>query len=619
MGVRVLRHPAPAGLPRLNEVMFDYRVAAFGTLVSIAAMLLFGLFPAWRAARGNLADFLKDGARSTGSAARHRLQDALVVVQLAVALVLLTGAGLLVKGFAHFRLSDPGFRPQGVLTAQIALGGDRYATSTRRAEFFANVVHQLAAIPGVSSAAAASTVPGAEPTVAGFHIVGEPVPDQSHIPLALTVAVSPEYFGTIGIAVRQGRGLVATDDSAAPRVIVMDELAARRFFAGRAVGRRILFGPGDTAEIVGVVAHVKQDGFNAEDWPAMYLSIGQPMRGAGVAGAENPYAPSYMVVRSAESAGALVRASKEVVASLDPTVPISDIETMDERLTWSLGTARFSSFLASLFAAIALLLGVVGIYSVLAYVVTQRQRDIAVHIALGAGWSDVVGEVIRPALTLTALGIALGSSLAWVLTRVLANLFEGVSPHDGSIFVGAAVAFAVVALTAAAVPALRTPHRPAGGAHLDVIGGRRILRTIHGGIGDHSSGHSAYVTQTTRCAVTPTGRRDGRVGTNAVPSGEIGSSPSELPQSRTRRRTALGLAAGSESTPRIAPSGSCRRVILYIGDTTSAIVSPSPGCPQSSQPRTGLENGKSQSRRSCSRLATARKTAACEEVLSRVP
>jgi putative ABC transport system permease protein len=448
-GVRILRALAPPSLPRLSEIGVDGRVVVFCALTSIATVLLFGVVPAWQASRGKLADVLKDGGRGTGSAQHHRLQDGLVVLQVAVALVLLTGAGLLVESFDHFRRMDPGFRPEGVLTAQIALPAQRYATPEGQAAFVSAVVQKLAAQPGVSAASASSDVPG----IGGgslkvrFAIVGDPSTDPSRTPVGLPMWASPDYFHTMGIKLLHGRGLLSTDDSRAVKVAVVDELLARRFLGGRdAVGQRLaLVDQSDTVVIVGVVASVKQRGLDADDWPEIYMSI-----------AQFSHVVADVEVRTSGDPLAQTTALRQAVADLDRTVPVSGVQSMSERMAQSVGTTRFSTFLASLFAAVALVLGVVGIYSVLAYIVSQRRREIAVRIALGASRTQVMGGVLRRALALTGVGIVLGTGMAWVLTRGLASLFIGVSPHDPGIFVAAAVVFALVALAAAAIPAFRT-------------------------------------------------------------------------------------------------------------------------------------------------------------------
>jgi putative ABC transport system permease protein len=377
------------------------------------------------------------------------LQDTFVVLQVAVALVLLTGAGLFVESFEHFRRVDPGFRPDGVLTAEIDLPPQRYATLDRQAMFAERVVDQLEAEPGVEAASVSEIVPGFENGFAsiGFSIVGDPVLKPGDVAAAYAIAVSPDYFRTMGIRLLRGRVILPSDDRSGPDVAVIDERLAQQIFAGREpIGRQLTWqNLPDTVRIVGVVASVKQRGPKALDPPGMYVPF-----------AQFPAALEFLALRTRGGPAEQSRLLKRVVGQLDPSVPISDVATMDERMASSLGTNRFSAFLATIFAVIALILGMVGIYSVLAYVVNQGHREIAVRIALGARRSDVMSKVLRRALRVTGLGIALGTAGAWALTRALAGLFVGVSPHDPRIFLGAVVAFGAAALVAASVPAFRT-------------------------------------------------------------------------------------------------------------------------------------------------------------------
>ena len=451
-GVRALRALAPPALPRLSQIGVDGRVVAFCALTSIATVFVFGLLPAWQASRGNLADFLKEGGRGTGSAQHHRLQDGLVVLQVAVALVLLTGAGLLVESFVRFEQMDPGFRAEHVLTARVALPNARYPTPERQAAFLTSLPEHLEAQPGVEAASVSGWLPGrGDRGMQPFAIVGDPAPDPAHAPAALLVSISPDYFRTLGIKLLRGRGVLPSDDQRTVKITVVDELLAKRFFGSRdPVGRRLALQYGDTAEIVGVVGTVKQNGLAAEDRPEYYLPYLQMLNYV------NGFFGSYAAVRISGDPLAETRALKQAVADLDPLVPVSDVRTMSDRMVESVGTTRFSTFLASLFAVIALVLGIVGIYSVLAYIVSQRQRETAVRIALGASNTHLIGDVMRRALVLAGTGILVGTGAAWVLTRVLGGLFIGVSPHDPAIFGGVAATFALVALMAAAVPAFRT-------------------------------------------------------------------------------------------------------------------------------------------------------------------
>jgi putative ABC transport system permease protein len=429
-------------------------------MTSIATVFVFGLLPAWQVSRASLAEVLKEGGRGTGSAQHGRLQGGLVVLQVAVALVLLTGAGLLSKSFAHFLRLDLGFRPEGVLTAQIALTPERYPTAAAANVFFRRVAEELAAQPGIEAASVSANLPGGTAfNLPAFTIVGDPVPDPAHAPTAVRMQVGPEYFRTMGILLRRGRGLLRTDDGRAVKVVVIDELLARRFFGGRdPIGQRLALGMGwatDTAEIVGVVASAKNRGLTAEDAPAYYVPFAQVLQLLGNTWVKDGVGASIAIRTVGDPAGN-ARLVKQVMARLDPLVPVYHFETMTERVVQSVGTTRFASVLASLFAAIALILGMVGIYSVLASIVAQRRRETAVRLALGASRSRVMGDVLRRALTLAGIGTAVGSLGAWILTRLLSGLFLAVNPHDPVIFVGAAVVFVILALAAATGPAYRT-------------------------------------------------------------------------------------------------------------------------------------------------------------------
>jgi len=453
VGTQALRALAPPTLPRLAEVGVDWRVVVFCALASLATVFIFGVIPAWQASRSDLAHVLKEGGRGTGSKQQHRLQNGLVVAQVAIALMLLTGAGLFVESFARFERMDTGFRPEGVLTAQIAFPAERYPTADRQSQFLTSLTEQLQAQPGVVSAALSGGVPSfGVGRRLHFNIVGDPPTDSNLAPSALTNLASPEYFGTLGIKLLRGRNVRASDDHRAPKVVIIDALAAQQYFGSRdPIGQRITYNFSglklDTAEIVGVVATVRERGLAADVAPTLYRPYAQFL-------GERIVQP-FVSVRTAGDPRAQIRMLRQTIANLDHLVPVTDIKTMTERMNQSVGTTRFSTFLASLFAIVALVLGAVGIYSVLAYIVAQRQREIAVRLALGATRSHVMNDVVRRAVALTGLGIIVGSGVAWMLTRVLAGLFLGVSPHDPGIFAGAAAVFAAVALAAASMPALR--------------------------------------------------------------------------------------------------------------------------------------------------------------------
>jgi predicted permease len=445
-GIPFLRDIAPSWVPRLTQAGVGARAVAFCAFIAIVTVIIVGVVPAWQTSRSNVAGLLKEGRQSTTSRGRRTVQDGLVVLQVGVALVLLTGAGLLIESFARAERVPLGMQPDGVLTAQIALSDQRFATPASQAAFAKRVVTQLAAEPGIVSASASSSVPGQGGGLVSCDIVGRAT-DSLHRPLANPAWVTPSYFQTLGMTLRRGRFLVASDDDRAIQVAVVDENFVSRYLAGAdPIGSRIAIRGRDTAEIVGVVAPVKERLSPAANLPEVYFSLAQS-RPAGEFGA--------IAIRASGDPLREAPVLKRSLMQLDPTVPVFDVQTITERLNASIDTTRFSTLLATLFAGVALVLGMLGIYSVLAYIVAQRRRDIAVRIALGAGQTRVIRDVLRRALGLAGAGIALGSGAAWLLTRVLASVFIGVKPHDPLIYAGAAGLFGVVALAAASIPAYR--------------------------------------------------------------------------------------------------------------------------------------------------------------------
>jgi putative ABC transport system permease protein len=448
-GARVLRALAPASFPRLNQVGVDGRVVAFCVAAMILTVLLFGVLPAWHATEHR--------SLVTGARQQRRVQDGLVVLQVAVALVLLTGAGLFVASFEHFRLLDPGYRPEGILTAQVALNQGRYSTPERVETFFTSVEERLRAQPGVEAAGMAFSLPGGDPFRAlPISIIGDRPADPAQVPVASRNLIAPGYLRTMGISLRRGRNFDARDDRRSRPVALIDELLARRYFGDRdPIGQRLTFLSGfstDTVEIVGVVGTIKEFGLADETVPEFYLDYQQRLTPRVINAGMAP----FIAIRTRGDPASKVKVLTQTIGAIDPLVPVYHIQTMTERLYQTVGTTRFASFLASLFALVAFVLGLVGIYSVLSYVVVQRRREIAIRLAIGARAADVMGDVLRRAALMTGIGMAVGLLVAWMLARALAGLLLGVNPHDPAIFAGATAIFAVVALAAASVPAFRT-------------------------------------------------------------------------------------------------------------------------------------------------------------------
>jgi putative ABC transport system permease protein len=447
VGVRALRALAPSDLPRLSGVTVGGPVIAFCIIVSFAAVMVFGTIPAWRWSDRSMSELLREGGQGTGTARRHRLQGGLLVLQVAVALVLLIGTGLFVKTLQGYWTTDPGFQPRDVLTAQIALP-DRYTSGDRQDTFVARLAEELAAQPGVEAASISSALPGGADLRWAFTVAGEATtPGQE--PVARPVFVSPDYFRTMGIALRRGRGVRTTDDRHAERVAVVDEVLSRRVFGGRdPVGRYLRFIEPDTdlVRIVGIVTHVRQGGLIAEDVPLLYLSIAQT---------PGPGLLSDVAMRVSDNPNAHIAMLGRTIAGMDAEIPVYDVRTLSARVAQAIGTTRFAALLSLLFTVAALAIGVVGIYSVLSFLVTQRRREIGVRLALGASAARVVRDVMRRVFVLTGVGMALGTIGAWWLMQLFGQLFGRVSPHDPMVMVAAVAVVALAAAAAASVPALR--------------------------------------------------------------------------------------------------------------------------------------------------------------------
>lgn len=446
-GIRLVKLLAPGNLPRLDSVGVDARTAVFCVIAAAALILIFGLLPAHRLSAVRLSSVVREGARTGRSSKRVRLQDALVVAQVFVSVVLLTTALLFLQAFDHFRRLDEGFRPDGVLTAEVSLPRSRYATAERQASFAALVRQQLVAQPGVIDATTSATLPGMGAGNSAFSIIGEPVADPSRAPIATTNAVDAGYFSTLSIPLLRGRGFLPSDSWQSPKVVVIDQLLATRYFGVEdPMGREVtLLGTTDTLQIVGVVGSVKQRGLAAEDVPMMYFAFSQQPT--------NELVVALRGTRPPEWYGSTIR---RVVRSLDGSAPVSGLVSLESRMLQTVAMKRFAAFLASVFAIVAVLLGTVGVYAILAFGVAQRRREIAIRLTLGAERRTIIGDVIGKALGLTVAGVVMAVVATRLLVDVLSSLLVGAEVHDARTFVAAAVLMVLVALIAAAGPAIRS-------------------------------------------------------------------------------------------------------------------------------------------------------------------
>jgi putative ABC transport system permease protein len=450
-GLELLLKLEGGSLPRVNEIGIDKGVLVFTSCVSLLSGILFGLAPALQVSRTNLNESLKEGGRSsTETRGRKRLRGLLVVSQTALALVLLAGAGLMIKSFMRLQQVNPGFNPEGLLTLQVLPPPMRYGEAQKQIAFHRELLDRVRSLPGVQSAGTSSDVPPQNVSdVDMFEVAGQPVPPGQNHPLAERIILSTDYFSAMGIPLLSGRDFERTDDTDAPPVAIINQTMAQRYFsAGEAVGGRIHFGDfGPDAAwitIVGVVGDVKNNGLSAEDG----LTIYQPFE-------QGPTVPISIFLRSSSHPEPLIAGVRDVVQALDKDLPIANIKTGDQLLYDAVGQPRFHTFLIALFAAVAMLLAAVGIYGVISYSVAQRTHEIGIRLAVGARPQDVLLLVIRQGMIMTSIGTAIGLFAAFGLTRLMTSLLFRVSATDPITFAGVATLLVAVALVACWIPARR--------------------------------------------------------------------------------------------------------------------------------------------------------------------
>ena len=432
-------------LPRMQSFRLNVPVLAFASSVAVLATLLAGLVPALQASRPRLQGALRDGRQGDGLSVRsRRLRGVLVVSEVALALLLLCGAGLMLRSFLYLNRVNPGFETEHSLTMKIALPGAAYPKMEQTRTYLDRLIERLQALPGVQSVAAASTLPlSGESDWGTFLIADGTIPDWAQASAADWRGVSGDFFRTLRIPLLRGREFTPADEKN-QNTIIINEAMARKFWPGTdPIARRILTGHQDRPlEIIGVVGDVKGAGLNAAAKPEMYT----PLRGFWYA---------FLVLRTNQEPFALTSAVRQEIAALDRGVPVYQVATMDQLLSSSLATQRFNLFLLVLFAAVALGLAAIGIYGVLAFSVSRRTHEIGIRLALGACPGDVLRLVVRQGMQLVITGIALGIAGALALTRLMASMLYGVSATDPATFILVSVLLVMVALIACCVPARR--------------------------------------------------------------------------------------------------------------------------------------------------------------------
>ena len=450
-GVETLVQLASADrIPRLNEIRFDGWVFAFNIAVSLATSILFGLAPALQLTRARQAQNWKDAA-ARGSARSGALRSVLVMAEVALALVLLIGAGLLVRSFQKLRSVNLGFRPENVLAMSMELNGARYESAARVQQFDDEVLERISRIDGVTAAGLVNWLPMATALIMGdFKLADQKVPRDV---IAAKPAISPGYFRTMGIALMRGRPFDRHDTLKSAGVAIVDESFARRFWPNQdAIGKRISFAdhPADASDwttVVGVAATIRQ-----ENPASRYITVYQP-----VAQVQVPFFLQEVsfVVRSSANTASLAPALRAQVWSVDKDLPVASMARMEDLLYTSTAEPRFQTRVLASFSSIAFLLAIVGIYGVMAYSVTQRTQEIGIRMAIGARSGHILRMILWRSAALVAGGLAMGLAGAWAVTRVLKDFLFEVTPFDPPTFAAVSLLLALVALCACYIPARR--------------------------------------------------------------------------------------------------------------------------------------------------------------------
>jgi putative ABC transport system permease protein len=457
MMIGLMHRFAPANVPHLQDARLDLRVLGFALGISLLTGILFGLAPVLAAFRVSLDETLKEsGSRSGAGANVRRAQRVLMVAEIALAIVLLTGAGLLVKSFRNLTAVQTGFDSHSVLTARVALPLDRYLSIDQQRTFFRELSGRLQTLPGVTAAGATATIPlSGNSMISTVQIEGQPQTEMSmaNIPAARINAVTPGYFGALRVPLIAGRLLDERDGENAPPTVVVNQAFVRRFFANEEpIGKRFMagMGPGgpqarpQTWTIVGVIGDSKQRGLAGDIMPEATASALQW-----------PRFLMTLVLRTSVDPLTLVSAVRKQVSDLDKDLPLYGVQTMDDVLSAEVASQRFNAGALAGFAGVAALLAAVGIYGVMAYAVAQRTREIGVRMALGAEPQNVLAMVLKQGLWLALIGVGLGVGASLGLSRLMTSLLFGVKASDPATYVGVAAGLTVVALGACWIPARR--------------------------------------------------------------------------------------------------------------------------------------------------------------------
>lgn len=447
VGVNYLVSLAPKDIPRLEDIRLDGRVLGFTILVSLLTMLLFAFVPSWQAAKSNFSGVLKEGGRSAQGGQRSR--DALVIAEIALSLVLLTGAGLMLRSLLHLQDINLGFNPANLLTMRIDLPRSETREDNQVISFYQQALASLERLPGVESASITSSLPleGLNNLTVDVLIEGQPAPEQGNTPSANYRIISPSYFSTLKVPLIKGRGFTDNDRKDSVRVAIINEAFARLYFSDAdAISRKIISGvdANTPREIVGIVGDFKQEGLATDIKPEIYVPYAQKS------------SPSVaLVVRTSTDPANLTAAVQNATWGNKKNVAISMVRTMRQTLAEAISRQRFNVILLGIFSSVALILAAIGIYGITSYTVTQRTHEIGIRIALGAQPSKIAKLIVGQGMLLTLIGTSIGVAVALGLTRLLTRLLYGVRATDPITFIIVALILTGVAVVASYLPARR--------------------------------------------------------------------------------------------------------------------------------------------------------------------
>ncbi|HMC30067.1 MAG TPA: ABC transporter permease [Candidatus Angelobacter sp.] len=455
LATRYLATLGSNNLPQGMPIVMDARVLVFMIGISVLTGILFGIFPALQLSRTNMNQTLRDEGRgSTGGHRRVQVRGALVVGQVALSLMLLIGAGLLVRSFSRLLRVNPGFDPQNVLTMNVSLPTVKYADAQKQIAFFDDLLRRVSTTPGVRQAAISAALPLSWKRITPVLPEGQPEVPLPERPFIDIEVISPQWFQTLRVPMKTGREFTEADNAQAPKVLIVNETFARRYWPHQnPIGKRIVVGRGPApSEVVGVALDIKNRGLALDPQAQIYLPFPQL-----------PWGNMNLIVRMAADPNAMISTVRAQIAAIDPDQPVTAVQTVNELMDASRAQPRFIMLVLGIFSAVALVLVIVGIYGVLSYSVAQRRQELGIRLALGAAKADILRLVVSYGITLAGIGIAIGWVLAMVLSWILASMFSDkvagilykVSVGDQLTFVAAPALFLIIALLASYLPARR--------------------------------------------------------------------------------------------------------------------------------------------------------------------